>query len=557
MKYRTRNWFSNIFHTMDIIRRVVLGLVFWLLVILLITILIESRSPRVKKNSVLVISPEGILVDDSISLPTFQGILVGQPPSETHLGSLIRAIELGQDDPKIVGIWLQLDGLSRAGAASAGELSDALKEFSESGKPIISSADTYNTSRYRIASAADYIIVDRLGEVFISGYGSWRIYMAEGLDKFGGDVNLFRSGESKSAAEGFLLNGMSDIARQNEEQLLGDLWSEWIDSVSGNRGVDPIELAEWIKSYDLKLMGTGGNAPESARSFSLVDGIEVGGVVQNRLYDLFGENYHTVDAEDYVLRQDRIRLKYDTIAVVPIGGTLVYGKGDFGQSGSDSIIDAIERAREIPNTVAIVLRIDSPGGDVRAAEAIRRSVQETKEDWNLPVVASLGDMAASGGYWIALESELIVTRPDSITGSIGVFMLSLSFQKGLADILGIHIDGIGTTPWSGMGHLGRYLDDRAASIYESGVMDIDTMFKSLVAERRGLGKKAVANLSGGIPWSGRRALELGLVDHLGGLREACLHAAELSGSIRWQTVHVTKFQELRKKLLSQILWGIR
>ncbi len=557
MRYRTQRRFGHVFRILDIIRRAVLGVVFWSLVIAFIISLLANRPPRMRTETVLMVSPVGTLTDDYTAPTSYQGLSIGQYMEETLLDDLIRAIERGKDDERILGIWLRLDTLYSAGPAAAGELADALIEFSASGKPIIASADTYDTSRYRIASAADHIVLDRLGEVFPSGYGLWRAYLAEGIEKIGGDVRLFRSGESKSAAENLILSGMSEAARQDEERLLGDLWREWIQAVAEKREIQPETLEEWIANYDTYLIAANGNASASAKNVSLIDEIETGGVLQERLTHLFGEDFATVDAIDYITRLGPGRLRKNLVAVVPVAGTLVYGEGNSGQAGSSDVVSVIETARSAPGVRAIVLRIDSPGGDVRAGEAIRRSILETREDYSLPVVASLGNIAASGGYWIALEADLIVTRPETITGSIGVFSVSMSFQRGLADFLGIRFDGLGTTPWFGAGHPGRILDERTASLYEAGVADIDTLFKNLVSEKRGLTFDEVESMAGGIPWSGRRALELGLADRPGSLQDARRYAAELAGLEEWSSRSFTKTRDLREVLLNRILWGSR
>lgn len=557
MKYRTHNRFQSFFHTLDIVRRVILGIIFWTFLIVLIIIAITLSPPKIKKNTVLKINPYGSLVDNYTSPMLYRGLPLGGYPNETRLDDLIFAINRAKTDSRITGIWLRLDDLSSAGAASAGELSEALKSFSESGKTLIASADTFGTAQYRLASSANHIVLDRLGEVFPSGYGIWRGYLADGLEKFGGRVNLFRSGEAKDAAENLIRNNMSETSRKNEANLLNSLWQEWIHNVALNRNISPEELEDWIENYDKYLIDANGNGSESARRASLIDEVETGGTLNTSLEMHFGEGFNLLEVTDYIARERKTREGKAVIAVIPITGPLVYGEGYAGMTGSDEIVAAIEEARSIPGLVSLVLRIDSPGGDVRSGELIRRSVQETREEWNLPVLASLGNLAASGGYWIALESDSIITRPETITGSIGVFAISIDFQKGLSEFLGITIDGLGTTPWSGMAHPGRSLNDRTASLYEAGVKDIDILFKNLVSEKRGIDMEKVETLAGGITWSGKQALELGLVDGLGGLQETINHAAELAGVESWQTLTFPQFQNPRHTVLGRIFWGQR
>ncbi len=545
-------------HGLDLVRRLILGILFWGLIIGLFIGFILSGPPRVRDKSLLVVHPVGTLVDAYSSPASFRGLPVGGYLSESLLDDLVSAVDAAAADERIIGVWVNLNDLTSAGPAAAGELADALARFRESGKPVLAGADTYDTSRYRIASAANEIVLDRLGEVFVAGYGSWRAYYAEGLEKLGGEAHLFRSGESKSAAENAVLDKMSEASLRDERRLFGDLWNEWLSAVAKNRGMNPEDLEAWIDGYDEYLAAAGGDGSAAALKGGLVDTVETGGVLEGILSERFGDNpRRRIDALDYAARVFRGGAGAPKIAVIPVTGALVYGEGSAGTAGSDDIVGAVTAARELPGVAALVVRIDSPGGDVRAGEAVRRSLAETREKWGLPVVASMGDMAASGGYWIALESDLIVTRPETVTGSIGVYSLTMTFEKALRDWLGVRIDGVGTTPWSGGNHPGRSLDDRYASLYASGIKDIDMLFQGLVAEKRGLDEEAVASLAGGIPWSGGRAVASGLADKFGGLEEARKAAAELAGVEKWKSLYFEGPVDPRAELMGRLLWGYR
>jgi len=536
---------------MDVFRRVVLSLLFWLIVVLLIVSLVSWGPPRVRENSLLVVRPVGRLV----YAYTFsvRGMPIDAIDDEALLDDLVSAIEMAAMDSRIVGLWVDLDELSTAGYAAAAELSNAVAEFRRSGKPVLASADYFDNGRYRIASAADYIIVDRLGEVRPVGYGYWQAYLGEMMEKFGIDVQLFRSEESKGAAERVILNEMSESVRRSEERLLNDLWGLWLDDVAGNREVERTELAEWIENYDEYLKESKGDGADAALRAGLVDAVETGGVFEAYLEAVLGTS-NQVDAIDYAERKYRRQRHGSSIAVVPIVGPLVYGEGRAGIAGSHDVIDAIDRARNTPNVKALVLRIDSSGGDVWAGESIRWAVEETRSKWNLPVVASLGDIAASGAYWIAIESDLIVTRPETITGSIGVFTIALSLEEALYKWLGVRIDGLGTTRWSGSGHLGRSLDERDYSLYSLAVADIDGFFRRIVAEKRGLSEEQVDELAGGA-WSGVRALDYRLVDEKGGGGDAIAAAAELAGLVRWHVMYFERELDYREALFGRLLWG--
>ena len=431
--------------------------------------------------------------------------------------------------------------------ASVNELSRYVKAFRESGKKIVTSAHSFNTHSYRIAAASSHIIVDRLGGVNITGYGRRQAYFGDTLEWLGLKVDVTRSGESKSAAEIFTRTGMSDISRRNTSELLGKLWTIWLEDVSENRGINRQMLQGWIGGYDEYLVKADGNASQAALSAGLVNGIEDGTVLETYI----GENFaslNKVKYSEYIKNlQKKQRNTGDIIAVVPITGVLIYKSG---LKGSDTFVRAIKRAAEQKNVRAIVLRINSPGGDVRAGEDIRRSIEEIRKD--LPVVVSFGDIAASGGYWIALESDEIVSMEDSITGSIGVFHVSMDAREALSRWLRINIDGVGTTPWSG--RIDEEARERMRKIYSYSVQDVNNEFRSLLSRRRGKNIQDIEELTDGKALSGSHAYQYGLVDHIGGLGFSINRAAEISGLESWK---VEYFQPGEDRLSRAIEWFCR
>lgn len=542
---------------MDRIRRIVLSLLFWGIVIAVVVALAFSGSGRGSADGdVLVLRLRGTLVDTYTLPPSYQGIPMNSYLEETLLRDMVSALDTAASDPAIRGAFIDFDDFQGAGPAAAAELGDAVARFSASGRKVISSAFSYTNASYRIAAPSDLILVDRLGDVFFPGYGSWRMYFGEGLERLGVDVNLFRSGESKTGGENMVRSTMSAAARKDEERLLGSLWQTWLSDVARSRGIPPETLSQWIDEYDSLLLEAQGNGAQAALTAGLVDHVETGGTLSRVMRETFGPSYQHVESVDY-LAAGKTALLGDTarIAVVPVSGTLVPGEGTAGQAGSSDIVEAIKTARETRGVKALVLRINSPGGAVTAGEDIRRCVAETREKWHIPVTASMGNLAASGGYWIALGADSIVARPETITGSIGVYSLNFSFERMLKEKLGIQVDGYGTTLWSGASNPGRSLSERAANLYKAGIMDIDRLFRSLVEEKRGLSAQAVAALAGGIPWSGVQALELGLVDSLGGLEKACEAAGELAGLSEWEYVFFDKTLSWKEELLSQLLWN--
>jgi len=541
-------------HAMDMFRRVFLSLLFWSIVILLIVILVRTGPPRIRNNSLLVVRPQGRLVYAYTSPIGNGGNPVDGYDNEILLDDLVSAIGMGAMDSRIVGLWVDLDELSASGYAAAAELSNAIEEFRKSGKPVLASANYFGNARYRIASPADYIIVDRLGEVRPVGYGYWQAYLGEMMERFGVEVQLFRSEESKAAAERVISSEMSEAVRENNKRLFDDLWGLWLEDVAKNRELEVSELAEWIENYDVYLAKSNGDGSDAALRGNLVDAIETGGTLDARLKLVLGDT-EQIDAIDYTLRVRRGEPRSPIIAVIPVVGPMVHGRGGPGIAGSYDVVNAIDRARNTPRVEAIVLRIDSPGGDVWAGELIRRALEETRKEWNLPIVASLGDSAASAAYWIAIESDLIITSPETITGSIGVFSIALSFEEALSKWLSVRVDGVGTTRWQGGFHPGRKLDERESSLFSLSVSDIDGFFRRIVAERRELPRSRVDELAGGV-WSGLRALDYHLVDESGGSRDAKMAAAELAGLTRWEVMYfereVDYGEELFRRLLSRL-----
>ena len=529
-------------------------LIFVLILGLLIGGAVSRRPPKIGERTVLTFEPVGTLVDSYSRPSEYQGIPLGPPANEILLDEMIQALDAASLDERVLGAYFNLDSFWGGGAGAIGELAEAMLRFREGGKPLIVDADSYDTAAYRLAAAGSHVVVDRLGQVFPTGYGSWRTYLAEGLEKLGAEANLFRTGPSKSAGETYVRDSMSQEAQADSRRLLTDLWEDWLQGVAASRGVDENVLSEWINEYDRYLVEARGDGSASALKAGLVDAVETGGVTQSLLDETFGDS-KGVDWQEYLRTVKSPSWKLPTVAVVKVSGALVYGPGSTGNAGSDDVVEALQAVADDPMVRALVLRIDSPGGDVRAGEAIRRSLEELRESQGLPVVASMGSLAASGGYWIALESDYILARRETITGSIGVFSLSLTFEKALREWLGMRIDGLGTTPWSGASHPGRSLDARMASLYESSVQDIDSMFRSLVAQKRGLDDEAVLAAAGGVPWSGKRALDLGLVDELGGLEAAREKAAELAGLSQWRTADYQGMEDQRAQMISRMFWG--
>ena len=530
--------FSAVFRGVDLARRIVLNLVFLAILIVALAFWAEDGSPEVPKSAALVVAPRGLIVDQ-LSGGTVDraiGQLTGDDEPETLKRDLERAIRAARDDERIKTLVLDLTGLDGAGLSTLQDMRAVIGEFKTSGKPVIATADFYAKSQYYLATTADEIYLHHMGEVLLDGYGRFRTYHKEGLDKAEIDFNVFRVGEYKSAVEPYLRDSMSDEAKEANLDWLGDLWDAWIEDVAAARGMTPEVLKQSVARFDEHLRDARGDAAQAALRLGLVDHVGDRDAIRDRLIELVGEDeethsFHRIGFDSYleVAGDDPDSGKGDdTVAVVVARGVILGGNQPPGVIGGDSTAALIRKARHDEDVKAIVLRVDSPGGSAFASELIRREFVLAREAGK-KVVVSMGDVAASGGYWIASASDEIWANANTITGSIGIFGTLPTFQKPLARYLGTRVDGVGTTWLSGAARPDRALDPRFAdaiqAIIEQGYED----FLERVGEARDMSRDEVDKIARGRVWSGADALAHGLIDRLGGLDDAVASAAELAG----------------------------
>ena len=522
-------------HWLDWGRRLAVNLFFLGLIGAAVTIAVLSRSPGIGKQTVLVLQLKGPLVESPRRAPGMrlaERLVAPERGEQVSLPELVHVLNRAAKDPHITKALILLDGFEGGGLASLDELAKALAQFRAAGKPVIAWATRYDQRQLRIAAQATEVILHPMGEVLITGLGGRRNYYRDALDRLGITANLIRVGEFKSAAEPFVAREPSPEALQASSVVLDALWLHYRAAVEQARKLAPGSIAQALDDLPGSLIRAGGDAAGLAKSLGLVDSLMPYSDLRERLIregirDDDHKSFRQVSLAGYLraypLEEDDDA--EDAIGILVAEGEISEGEASAGGIGGRSLAARIRQAREDKNIKAIVLRIDSPGGSAVGSELIRHELQRTREAGK-PIVASMGDLAASGGYWIALAADRIIAHPATITGSIGVFAL-LPTGQALLDKLSVRTGGY-RTGWLAGGFDPRVdLDPRIRDLAQSRVNRIYDDFIGLSATARGLDPAAVNKVAGGRIWSGEQALERRLVDQVGGLDEAIDTARQL------------------------------
>lgn len=519
----------------NLVRLVILNVVFFGL-LALIVFLVGYQRPPLAKDTVLVLEPHGQLVEQYSASPLARAMdaLSGQGARQVRVRDLVAAIDHAAHDAHISRILLLPDDLDAGGFAALREVGAALDRFRADGKKVTVWASRLDQNQYLLAAHADHVFIDPMGSVMVVGLSSYRLFYKDLLDKLGATVHLFRVGQFKSAAEPYVLDHASEASKQADRYWLGGLWTQWIDAVAQLRKLDPANLRQALEQWPAELEAAHGDAARLAENLHLVDGLATRDQMVAMLHrqgvptgrNLLG--FRHVDMDGYLARvrpnpQDG---RHADVAIVVAEGDIVDGVQPPGRIGGQSTANLIREARKDPSVKALVLRVNSPGGAVYAAEQIRRQVALTRKAGK-PIVVSMGDVAASGGYWISMNANAIYAEPDTITGSIGIFGMLYNIPGTLAK-LGIHSDGVGVGPLAGAFDITRPLDPKVAAMVQSTIDKGYRDFVGRVAKARGKSYAAIDAVAQGRVWTGRQALERGLVDKLGGLHAAINAAAGLA-----------------------------
>jgi protease-4 len=522
---------------LDLTRRLVVNLVFLFILVLVAAALMRSDKPLLGSGLALVVAPEGRLVEERTGDPVRRALnrsLIEREP-ETTLRDLVEAIDLAADDDRIDALLLDLDGLWSGSVPKLQELAAAVDRFRAAGKTVVAYGGGYSQPQYLVAAHADEVLLDPMGLVLLEGFGTWQLYYKEAIDKLGVDWNVFRVGEYKSFVEPFTRDDMSDEARAANREWLEAMWGAYQADVTAARRLAPDAIARYVAELRPAVEASGGDFAKLALDAGLVDGLATREEARARLIELVGEgddhDFDGVGSDEY-LRVRRTEAKLtpgpsDQVAVIVAAGDILDGSQEPGAVGGDSLARLVRHARFDDAVKAIVLRVDSPGGSQYASEVIRRELELARADGK-PVVVSMSGVAASGGYWISLAADEVWASPSTVTGSIGIFGMYPTFQRTLAK-LGLHSDGVGTTPYSDAFRPERPMSDDVKRLMQAAIEHGYAQFIARVAAARELPPDEVDRIARGRVWIGSRAAELGLVDHLGGLREAIAAAAGLAG----------------------------
>jgi protease-4 len=530
-------FFKGIWDAINFSRRLVFNIIFVGLVLVVVGLFAGGDGARpLAARTTLVVAPEGRLVEQYSSDPASRALarLYGdRGAGEVQLRDLLRALDAAAKDKRIERVLLRTDALSFQGYASVREVAAALRKLRASGKQVVAFGEGLDQWQYLLAAQADEVYLDPMGGLLLEGLGRYRQYYREGLqDKLGVDVHLFRVGEYKSAAEPYILDAASPESKEADLFWMNDIWQRYVADVAGARKLDPAAVTAGIDGAPEGIEAAGGDMAQYALQQKLIDGLKT----EQQLDDLMAQRgvaddsaddgFREIDLAGYLRHIDRGLEAVDErpeVAIVVAEGEIAGGEQPPGSIGGDSTAALLRSARDDDSVKAVVLRVNSPGGEVFASEQIRREVAALKADGK-PVVVSMGDLAASGGYWIGMNADRIYADPSTITGSIGIFGLVPTLPRALAKI-GVHTDGVGTTPIAGAFDITRPLDPRIGAVIQSVIDKGYRDFTGRVAKARGRSVEQIDAVARGRVWSGAQARERGLVDAFGGIDEAVADVA--------------------------------
>ncbi len=531
-----RRFFRFVGKIVSVIRHLI-SLAFLVLFIIIIGGMLADDIQPIPDKGALYLAPSGVLVDQRSYIDPFAQALspTDQRDAETLVRDIVDVLDYAQYDARITHILLDTNYLTGGGIAKLEEISGALQRFKKSGKPIIAIGDNFSQQQYFLAAHADEIIINPMGRIMLTGFGSYTSYYKEALDKLKVNMHIFRVGKYKSAVEPYMANGMSDEARADRRELINSLWKFYTSQVEHLRGLPTGAIDDLVNNMHSRLAAANGDIAALALDLGLVDRVATRSETHNYLQQILptsNGDFASISMPAYLnhIKLGNLNAVDKTkpqVAVVVASGSILDGNQPEGTVGGDSIANIFKEIQDDEQVKAVVLRIDSPGGSAFASDVIRDAIAATRKN-NIPVVVSMGSYAASGGYWIATESDQVLAMSTSITGSIGVFGVIPTFEDSL-QALGIHSDGVGTSAISGMLQLDQPMTPQAEMIIQSGVENVYTRFLTLVANSRNSTPSDIHKIAQGRVWTGKKALQLGLVDELGDLKDAIKSAANLAG----------------------------
>ncbi|ECJ2285624.1 signal peptide peptidase SppA [Salmonella enterica subsp. diarizonae] len=542
-------FFKWTWRLLNFVREMVLNLFFIFLVLVGVGIWMQigngSNSEQTARGA-LLLDISGVIVDKPSTnhrLGALGRQLFGASSDrlqENSLFDIVNAIRQAKDDRNITGIVLDLKNFTGADQPSMRYIGKALREFRDSGKPVFAVGENYSQGQYYLASFANKIWLSPQGQVDLHGFATNGLYYKTLLDKLKVSTHVFRVGTYKSAVEPFIRNDMSPAAREADSRWIGELWQNYLHTVSANRQISPQQLFPGAQAIIDGLTSVGGDTAKYALDHKLVDTLASSADVEKALTKQFGwskteNNYRAISYYDYSLKTPADN--GGTIAVIFANGAIMDGEETPGNVGGDTTASQIRDARLDPKVKAIVLRVNSPGGSVNASEVIRAELAAAKAAGK-PVVVSMGGMAASGGYWISTPANYIVASPSTLTGSIGIFGVINTVENSLSSI-GVHSDGVSTSPLAEIS-MTKALSPEVQQMMQLSIEYGYKRFITLVAEARKRTPEQIDQIAQGHVWTGEDAKANGLVDSLGDFDDAVAKAADLAKLKQW---HLDYYQD--------------
>jgi len=542
--------------------RKVLHLVLLLVIFGFILAALHTSIPIVPHTAALIIAPQGELVEQLSGDPVRRafGEASGGPAPETLLRDVTDAIAAAKTDSRIKLIVLDLDSLGASGLSKLQEIGAAIRDFRASGKRVLSASDSLDQTQYYIAAQAGEVYLDPMGSVSVDGFSYYRMYYKDAIDKLGVDFNVFRAGTFKSFTDQFSRSDMAPSEREETSVWLEALWNAYTQDVTRARSLPAAALNDFVTSQPASLQAVNGDMAKMALQRGLVTALRSRRQVADDLKGLVGEDsdshsFNSIGMNQYLLavRGKRVlKSKSDAkVGIVVASGEIFDGHRPPGAIGSESTSDLLRQARYDNAVKAVVLRVDSPGGSEFGSEIILREVQALRKAGK-PVVVSMSTYAASGGYYISAAANQIFASPTTLTGSIGVFSFIPTFEHTLEKV-GVKVDGIGTTPLAGDLRIDRPLGPVTKQILQASVDHAYAQFLRRVADGRKKSVEDVDKIAQGRVWAGVDAQRIGLVDHLGGLKDATNAAARLAElGADYDVEYIEPELSLREELLMQI-----
>ncbi|MCL1089683.1 signal peptide peptidase SppA [Shewanella profunda] len=517
-------------------RKLILNLIFFGILAAIIISISAGEDIQVEDNSALVLNLAGSIVDQKQQIDPIEAALKqgdkANADGEILLADVLYVIDNAAQDNRIKTLVLDLADLKRAGISKLQSIGTAINRFKESGKQVVAIGNYYPQNQYFLASFADTIYLNPQGAVSLDGLSMYNLYFKSALEKLKIKAHIFRVGTFKSAVEPYMRDDMSDAAKEANSELLADVWQSYTQTVANNRNIDANALVLDASTYLAELDKAQGDSATMAINMKWVDSLATTEDFRKTMLDTIGkaesgDSFKQISFYDYLTLVAPLPnfIEQDSVGIIVASGTILNGKQPAGQIGGDSTAELLRKARFDKHIKALVLRVDSPGGSAFASEQIRQELLALKAAGK-PVVVSMGSLAASGGYWISASADYIFATPTTLTGSIGIFGMITTFEDSL-DSIGIHTDGVSTSEWAGLS-VTRTLSSQVEAVIqrhiERGYLD----FISLVAKERKMTLEQVDKIAQGRVWSGKKALDLGLVDELGDIDDAIAKAAKLA-----------------------------